>query len=136
LADLLVKKRIDAELGSRADCTAVLAELCRIIPPNMALVSLELKSVEIHQRTPEASGDRHRSRRPTVANRRRPKATVSRRLQLMLTGVAPSDVDVANFIGQLAANCLFQEVTMGYARTVAFRGRSAREFQASCYLAK
>ena len=54
----------------------------------------------------------------------------------MLTGMAPTDVDVANFIGQLSASCLFKNVNMGYAKTVTFQRRSAKEFQASCYLAK
>jgi len=43
---------------------------------------------------------------------------------------------VANFIGQLSASLLFEEVSMGFARTETFRGRSARRFQASCYLVK
>jgi len=58
------------------------------------------------------------------------------RVRLVLTGLAPTDVDVANFIGQLSASRLFEDVTMGYAKNVSFRGRSAREFRASCYVAR
>jgi hypothetical protein len=57
-----------------------------------------------------------------------------KRVRLMLTGIAPGDVDVANFIGQLSASPLVEDVNMGYAKTVEFRGRLAREFQASCYI--
>lgn len=49
MADLLIKKQIDDELGSRADCTAALAELCRVTPESMALRSLALATVEVQQ---------------------------------------------------------------------------------------
>jgi len=136
MADLLIKKRIDEELGSRTDCSALLAELCRMTPPNVALLSLDVKPVDVHaSEDGRGRASTHRSARATAAERVR-RGTVRRRVQTVLVGVAPSDVDVANFIGQLSASCLFEDVTMGYARTVAFRGRSAREFQASCYLVK
>ena len=56
LADLLIKKRIESELGSRTDCTAVLAELCRIMPENMAVVSLDLQSLDVRVKIPAGSG--------------------------------------------------------------------------------
>lgn len=133
LADLMIKKQIDEELGSRADCTAVLAELCRITPPNMALASLELKAVDVEV---NPVGSSRRSGRGSAGARATRKARTVRRLRLILTGLAPSDVDVANFIGQLAASCLFEDVTMGYAKSVEFEDRTAREFQASCFLAR
>lgn len=134
MADLLIKKRIDAELGSRADCTGVLAELCRLAPPNITLVSLELKTVNLRV----SPSKRSSFRSAVVAGARSPdRATQTvRRVRLMLTGLAPTDVDVANLIGQLSASCLFEDVNMGYAKTVTFQRRSAKEFQASCYLAK
>ena len=133
MADLLMKKRIDAELGGRTDCTAILAELCRVTPPNLALASLELQAGEVLQ-TPDGGGSARRSARPAVAGAGGRGSVPVRRVQLVITGLAPSDVDVANFIGQLSASCLFEDVNMGYARTVDFRGRMAREFRASCYL--
>jgi Tfp pilus assembly protein PilN len=136
LADLMVSKRIDAELGSRTGCPAVLAELCRLTPENVVLVSLELKPVQVRPGA-DGSGDRrHRSSRAAAAAAAEGGDGPVRRQQLLLTGMAPTDVDVANFIGQLSASCLFQDVNLSYARTAAYRGRSAREFRASCYLVK
>lgn len=132
MADLLIKKQIDSELGSRTDCTAMLAELCHLMPPNMSLASLELKPVEI---TVEPDHPAKRKARP-VRGGTRSAARVVRRVRVVLAGLAPTDVDVANFIGQLSASPLLENVKMGYVKTVRFRGRSAREFQASCYLAK
>jgi len=132
MADLLIKKRIDDELGGRTDCTAILAELCRVVPASLALVSLDLQAVEVTQ-TSGGDASRQWSARPVVSGGGR-SSVVVRRVQLVITGLAPSDVDVANFIGQLSASCLFEDVNMGYARTVDFGGRMAREFRASCYL--
>jgi Tfp pilus assembly protein PilN len=133
MADLLIKKQIDSELGSRTDCTAVLAELCHLMPRNMSLASLELKPVEIKVE-PDHPAKRKASR--PARGGRKPAAKVVRRVRVVLAGLAPTDVDVANFIGQFSASPLFENVNMGYAKTVRFGGRSAREFQASCYLAK
>ena len=134
MADLLIKKQIDGELGSRTDCTAMLAELCHLMPRNMSLVSLELKPVEIRL---EPDRPRKRTaRRPVGGGGNRAAEKLVRRVRVVLAGLTPTDVDVANFIGQLSASPLFENVNMGYAKTVRFRGRSAREFQASCYLAK
>jgi Tfp pilus assembly protein PilN len=132
MADLLIKKRIDEELGSRTDCSAVLAELCRLVPVNMALVSLELKTVEWRADAPRPPPRGGRAAEAT----RKENQQVVRRIRLIVTGLAPTDVDVANFIGQLSASPLFEDVNMGYAKTVAFAGRWGREFQASCYLTR
>jgi Tfp pilus assembly protein PilN len=126
MADLLIKKRIDDELGSRTDCTAVLAELCRITPPNVSLVSLEMSAVEVPVKEDAGSASSiHRSSRARGAAGGQKPLRAVRRLRLVLTGLAPTDVDVANFIGQLSASWLFEEVNMGYARNVGFRDRTA-----------
>ncbi len=144
VTDLLIKKQIDEEIGGRTDCTVILAELCRITPSNIVIVSLDLQTVDLsaeasrsgksHSR---ATGS-HRGARPTVARKGRFKDAVApvRRARLTVTGLAMSDVDVANFIGQLSARRIFENVNMGYTKTVTFRQRSAREFQASCYLTR
>ena len=134
LAELLIKQRIESELGSRTDCTAVLAELCRIMPPNMALVSLDLKSMDVQVKSADGGGATG-SARASGAAPSGPTRTV-RRARLVITGLAPTDVDVANFIGQLSGSCVFEDVKMGYAKTAVVDGRMAREFQASCYLAR
>jgi Tfp pilus assembly protein PilN len=126
MADLLIKKRIDEELGSRTDCTAVLAELCHLMPANLSLVALELKTVDVGEGAAHAG----------AAAPAGPGSDNPRRVRLVITGMAPSDVDVANFIGQMSASPLFDEVNMGYVKTVPYRGRSGREFQAGCYLTK
>jgi hypothetical protein len=87
----------------------------------MTLTNLAMETVEI--RMPPVAG------RPTGEAEKPVK-----RVRLVLTGMAPSDVDVANFIGQLAGSKVFEDVNMGYARNITYRSRTARKFQASCYV--
>ncbi len=132
-AELMIKKRINDELGSRVGALDVLAELGRLLSPDMVLRALEMETMEVRipirpvQQTARLGGGSARMK----GKRGR---EVSRRLRLTITGVTLSDVEIANFIGQLSACPLFEDVSMGYAKNVAFRGRGAREFQASCYV--
>ena len=50
--------------------------------------------------------------------------------------LSPNNVDVANFIADLSASPLFEEVDMGYAKNIVFRSKAAKEFQASCYVVR
>lgn len=133
LAELMIKKRIDDTLGSRANALEVLSELERTLPENVVLTSLTLEAVEI----PLAVAAQYDSQAPTVAGSQgRRTVQMVKRVRLVFTGLAPSDVDIANFIAQMSAGRLFEDVSMGYAKNLDFRGRSVREFQASCYVAR
>jgi Tfp pilus assembly protein PilN len=120
-ADLLVKKRIDDQLGSRVTPTELLGELQRMMPTGLTLTSLAMEGVEV---------------RPGGAAKSGRSSKGVNRVALAITGLAPNDVDVANFIGQLAVSPFFEEVTMGYSRNTDFRGHPVREFQVSCYVVK
>jgi Tfp pilus assembly protein PilN len=134
LADLVIKKRIEEQLGRRVGTLDVLAELQRVMPESMALTNLTMETVEVRMAAEDgasdASPDRTVARGPSGGDR------LVKRVRLTLTGMAPTDVDVANFIGQLAASPIFEDVNMGYARNITFRQRLARKFQASCYVTR
>jgi len=138
-AELYLKKRINDHLGSRVKTLVVLAELERLMPEGIALTNLHVETMDVS--TPIFPvGTRNASARAAAApapeaDPKTPQNVVKRR-RVVITGLAPTDVDVANFIGQLASSKLFEEVTMGYAKNVVFRGRSAREFQTSCYVVR
>jgi len=131
LADLMIKRRIEERLGRRVGTLDVLVELQRVMPKSMALTRLNMETVEVA--VPVRAVGENRSNRP-VADGAATKQQVVKRVRLTLTGMAPTDVDVANFIGQLAGSRLFEDVNMGYARNVTFRSRGARQFQVSCHV--
>lgn len=90
------------------------------MPESMTLTKLNMETVEVAVPVEPAGGNR--SNRPLAVEKSR--SQVVKRVRLTLTGMAPTDVDVANFIGQLAGSKLFENVNMGYARNVTFRSRS------------
>jgi len=133
-AELMIKKRIDETLGTRVNALGLLAELEHVVPEQIVLTSLDFDIIVVSVPV-EPAGRVNRSARP-ASSAAAPKQKVHKRIRLTLTGLAPSDVAVANFIGQLASSPLFEDVNMGYAKTVIFRKCRAREFQASCYVVK
>ena len=136
-ADLMVKKRIDDHLGSRISVLDVLAELEHLMPESMTLRNLTLDRTEVRTpATPVRWQSGVSSAVITPSGARDKTEHVIKRVRLVITGLAPSDVDVANFIGQLSASPVFEDVRMGYARTVEFRGKNARQFEATCYVAR
>lgn len=134
-ADLMTMKRIDDKLGSSVNALYTMAELGRIQPVGMVLRELKIETMSV--RVPVSEINRiNASVRATRAGGRIQKERIVTRVRLTVTGLAPTDVDVAYFIGQMSASPLFEKVNMGYSKGTEFRGRSAREFHASCYLVR
>lgn len=135
-AELHLKKRINDHLGSRINTLVVLSELERLMPPSLSLVNLFVEPTEQPVLAAPTAG-RHAGNRPILAGAEQQRLEQGvKRVRLVLTGVAPTDVDVANFIGQMGTSKLFEEVTMGYAKNASYRGRSTREFQVTCYVVR
>ncbi len=134
LAELMIKSRIEEQLGRRVGTLDILGELQIVMPESLTLTSMTMETIAV-QVAADRADNRNSSNQPVSRNGATKDKTV-KRVRLVLTGMAPTDVDVANFIGQLAGSKLFEDVSMGYARNVKFRNRQAREFQANCYLTR
>jgi len=132
-AELMIVRQIEASLGSRANVLDVLAELQRVMPASIALTNLLLEIEE--KKIPLTSARVNRTARPAVESKKK-KFKIVKRLKLTITGLSPTDVDVANFIAQISASPLFEDVNMGYAKNVNYRGRSARQFETSCHIVR
>jgi len=130
LSGLMIKQDIDMKLGSRISGMDILSELGEILPLSMTLTSLQLDATQIHASLKPASG-------AIAAKRgRKTRRKTENRLKLTITGLSPNNVDVANFIADLSASSLFEEVDMGYAKNVTYRQKQAKEFQVSCYVVR
>jgi len=129
-----VKQRISRELGSRLTINAVLAELSRRLPPTVSLTGISYGTVEVQ---PENAGGNVQAR-PGRSAGKDLKVPPEKRVRVVITGLAPTDVDVANAVAQLSACPLFSDAAMGYAKTVAIdKGRrKASSFQVSCLMAR
>ena len=130
-AGLLVKKRIDENLGSRVNAIDILGELQQLSSDRLTLTSMTIHAADIPVPTSTIAGGLQVAGASGDGGQQ-----VNRRIRLVLTGLAPSDIDVANFIGQLASSPLFEDVNMGYAKTIYYEDHEAREFQASCFIVR
>ena len=98
----------------------------------MTLTSLNIQAVEV--RVPVKPVKADVAQAATGVHRQKEKTV--KRVRVSLTGLAPTDVAVANFIGQLSASPVFEDVNMDYTKNVIFRKHLAREFQTICYVVR
>lgn len=117
---------VQSRVGLQVDVTRLLGELEHLMGPDMALLELAAETQETVQ-APKVNNNRS-----TVVNKSaKPEtpAIVQRKLKLKLVGIAPSDVDVANFLAGLTNKPYFDQVAMTYAKDRVQEGRMTREFQ-------
>lgn len=133
LRDMMVKKRIEEHLGGRVSAQLMLAEFQKLLPAHVFLTKLEFETTEVQQ---PYSADRPVSARAIISPKNQPKVEAIKRVRVVVTGMAPSDMDVATLIGGLTTSALFENVTMEYSKNVTIDGRIANEFRVGCYVAK
>jgi Tfp pilus assembly protein PilN len=135
MADLMVKRRIVEHLGSRTGPLDVMAGLDQLLPESVVLTGLNMETMDV--RVPvRRPGDVNAGLRATAAGAAASSESAVKRVRLTITGLAPTDADLGNFILQLSACPLFEDVNMGYTKNVDFRGRPARQFLVSCYVVR
>ncbi len=128
--DLTRKSDIARQLHNRPDVIHVSGRLVELAGDDVNLVDMKIVSEEIKPPSPSAgpsgrSGGRAAPAAPGAVPQDPPKV----RYGLTVTGVAPSDVSIANFIARLSASDAFVDVQMGYTKDVKRSGRLMRQFE-------
>lgn len=111
--------RTRTELSPTINTVDVIGTIVQAIPPSLALRDLKLSST---RPTPPAKVE-------GAASSTLSKPAQVEPMKLTLVGLAPADVEVADFIGRLSASPIFTNVKMVYARPVQAEDLHAREFQ-------
>jgi len=106
--------KIQRELAQPLAHTHVLTVMAELMPESMGTRRLALTSTGLNAK-PRRSGRSSSSTEPVIL--------------IELEGIAPNDVEVADFVGELTNHVLFREVKMLYARQVEFDDVIAREFR-------
>jgi hypothetical protein len=105
------------------EVSAVLATVVNQLPPSIALDRIDIDAgARLRSRST-------RSRSPDPADQK-PR----RVLNGELSGLAPTDQDIAELVAALDGIDLFRSVSLDFSRTRAVRGRSAREFRLSFHV--
>jgi hypothetical protein len=111
-----LQKQIVSKLGLPVDMARLLQLLETVMPKEMSIVELTVDTEE--QATAPADSSTSTQARQTVPERR---------LRVRVVAVAPSDVDLANFLAGLTATPFLDNVSMAYARDKSRLGHLMRE---------
>jgi Tfp pilus assembly protein PilN len=109
-------------LGPHVEAARLLSTLAKLMPPEMALLEADI------DRSRPASAQFVYSRGGDSSPQ---TSDGPARMDVHLLGVAPTDVDVANFLAKLSDQPYFQSVSMTYARDRNDNGHKMRQFEVS-----
>jgi Tfp pilus assembly protein PilN len=114
------REQLIASLGMPVEMTRLMQTLDSVMPKEMSLVEFNCDTDEqLRQVTSVAAA------RATNDTTRQ----MDRRLRIKLIGVAPSDVDLANFLAGLTNVPFFEQVAVTYAKDKTEAGHVLREFE-------
>ncbi len=116
--ELAGQAQVLAKVGSHAEAARLLATLDEVMPASTALLELSLLTEEKQPVT--LAGARAAQERDSM---------VERRLNVKVTGVAPTDVEVAEFLTRLTGKSFFEDVRMTGSKPRLDNGRIMREFE-------
>jgi hypothetical protein len=141
---MLSKARLAAALVERVPRSILLAELVNRMPPRLGLLEFELKSQKIKaaRRAPTRQGatgrigpSRARTREEAAELQEEKKVEAPRyEVSLRLVGVAPTDVEVSQYIGELNNYRLLRDVNLEYSEERKYEGDKMRQFEISMTL--
>jgi Tfp pilus assembly protein PilN len=110
------QQAVVSKLGTNVESCKVIDALDAVMPKQMSLTGLQIDNEE-------------RVDNSAVQAARATEPVVERRLKVRVQGVCPTDVDLANFMTQLAAVPFFEQVNITYAREKGQNGHVMREFE-------
>jgi hypothetical protein len=119
-SQLEFQRQIVSRLGLQVEMSRMINTLEQIMPKEMSLTELSFDTEEAIKRADGAPA--------TGANTSKDQPK-SRTLRVRMLAVAPSDVDLANFLAGLTNVPFFQEVAMTFAHDKSDGGHIMREFE-------
>lgn len=118
---LTQKEQVIAQLGFPVEMSRLLQTFDAVMPREMSLLEMSCTTEEVIPHTASSA---------TAAQAKQDKnRPVQRRLRVRLVGVAPTDVDLANFLTGLSQYPCFESVALVRADSVPDRGHVTREFE-------
>jgi hypothetical protein len=114
------REQVVASLGFPVEMSRILRTLDVIMPREMSLKDITCTTEE-HQVAPQG---------PALAQATpQDKPRIDRRLKVRLIGVAPNDVDLANFLAGLTNYPFFEQIALLKADGILSGGHAMREFE-------
>lgn len=124
-AQLKVQEQVVEKIGLHVEATRMINALEQAMSSDMSLLNLNMEVFEQQK----SSGSLQTLAAALSATADQPKPAVDRTLKVKVHGVAPTDVELGNFLDKLRNNQLFDRVNMNYAKERAQNGHIMREFE-------
>ncbi len=107
------------KIGRNVESTRLMKTLEDLMPRSMALLDLSVDTEEVSKAPANSLAGR------AAAD----KARANKKLRLRVHGVAPTDVDLADFLAKLTGKQFFSQVELIYSHERSQGGRLMREFE-------
>jgi Tfp pilus assembly protein PilN len=137
--EMLSKAAVAGALVERVPRSILLAELINRMPPQLALLEFDMKSEKLKPPAPpqekDSKGRLVTSAKDKLKTKQDAGETVKKvevpkyKVAIAMTGVAPSDLEVAKFMQELNSFVLLQNVTLEYSEQKEIEGRVMRQFK-------
>ena len=140
-AEMLNKAELASALVERVPRSILLAELINRMPERLSLLHFELKSEKVKPAVTaamakNAKGSGSLKNSPERAKTKQEASEEPQKIEpprykvvITMTGVAPTDVELANFMTALNAYSLLRDVALEYSEQKDIEGRTLREFK-------
>jgi hypothetical protein len=119
--ELRDREQIIASLGFPVDMTRLLQTLDSVMPKEMSMTDFDCNIEETQKQQTTAIA--------AAPSQQPPTPQYDRRLKVKLVAVAPSDVDLANFLAGLTDVPFFDQVGVTYSHYKSDQGHVFREFE-------
>jgi len=116
---LLQQDQVLKKIGVYVEVTRMMGTLQSIMPPEMALDGLSMKTVE------QLKAVAGTSKTPL----KKQEQKLDRKLEVSIKGVAPTPMDLSNFLIRLNALPYFEQMALVYGRDVIRSARMMHEFE-------
>jgi Tfp pilus assembly protein PilN len=136
---MLSKARLAAALVERVPRSILLAELINRMPNRLGLLEFELKSQKVkaakkmpkNRATTGRLGPKRAMTRAEAAQLKEEKKVEAPRylVNLTLVGIAPTDIEVSQYINELNSYSLLEDVNLEYSEERKFEGEKMRQFE-------
>jgi Tfp pilus assembly protein PilN len=133
---MLNKAELAAALVERVPRSILLAELINRMPNRLSLLEFDMKSDKLKKPPPKAEEAETGRRGGAKAAKTKEEAAQEQKkveapryvVEIGLTGVAPSDLEVSRFMAELNAYPLLRDVTLEYSEEKEVEGQIMRRF--------
>jgi hypothetical protein len=132
---MIHKAQVTGTLIERVPRSVLLAELINSMPPNLSLLDMKVDTKVISRPQPPVTAmARARNQKQVAAAPVKPQPPETQ-VTIVLTGVAPTDVQVAQFMSSLGGNVMFANQHLGFSEESKIKDQSMRKFRVDIELA-